>query len=345
MPDIRKILRKVPPTKERWTLLSSATLDGRVRNLAWREMSNPAEIAIEPERVTVDTVIQSLYHVTKERKLSLLLGVLGQEKPASVLIFTNTKHAAEQVARRLCMNGYEAEFIIGDLPQKKRLSLIDKLKAGALPVLVATDVAARGLHIDGLDLVVNYDLPEHTENYVHRIGRTARAGKSGKAISLACEEFVYSLEAIEEYTRKQIPVATATPELFLSDRSAGVRVAREQRQRPGDARNRRRPERPAPRRPSDRRPASSGDRRSQPPSGLPPKRPDPVSAAASVRRQAQGKGQSDARSSEVNAEMPAMVGKQPGPKPSRGEDPPSKVGKQSLFVRLWSQIRGQSSDS
>ena len=182
MPDVRKILRRVPPAKERWTLLSSATLDGRVRNLAWRDMSKPAEIAIEPERVTVDTVTQSLYHVTKQQKLSLLLGLLEQEKPDSALIFTNTKHACEQVARRLSMNGREAEFIMGDLPQKKRQKLIDQLKEGDLPILVATDVAARGLHIDDLDLVVNYDLPEHTENYVHthrphRARRQARQGR------------------------------------------------------------------------------------------------------------------------------------------------------------------------
>ena len=224
MPDLRKILRKVPPARERWTMLSSATLDGRVRNLAWRDMSKPAEIAIKPERVTVDTVTQSLYHVTKRQKLSLLLGLLEQEKPDSALIFTNTKHAAEQVARRLRMNDHDAEFIIGDLPQKKRLKLIDQLKEGNLPILVATDVAARGLHVEDLDLVVNYDLPEHTENYVHRIGRTARAGKRGKAISLVCEEFVYGLQAIEEFTRTSIPVARATPALFVGDRSANTRV-------------------------------------------------------------------------------------------------------------------------
>ena len=241
MPDVRKILRRVPPAKERWTLLSSATLDGRVRNLAWRDMSKPAEIAIEPERMTVDTVTQSLYHVTKQQKLSLLLGLLEQEKPDSALIFTNTKHACEQVARRLSMNGREAEFIMGDLPQKKRQKLIDQLKEGNLPILVATDVAARGLHIDDLDLVVNYDLPEHTENYVHRIGRTARAGKRGKAVSLVCEEFVYGLQAIEEFTRKEIPVERAAAELFVTDRSAGVRIPHGPRHRPGDQR----PGRPA----------------------------------------------------------------------------------------------------
>ena len=359
MPDLRKILRKVPPASERWTMLSSATLDGRVRNLAWRDMSKPAEIAIEPERVTVDTVTQSLYHVTKQRKLSLLLGVLEHEKPDSALIFTNTKHAAEQVARRLSMNGRAAEFIIGDLPQKKRLQLIDRLKAGNLPILVATDVAARGLHIDDLDLVVNYDLPEHTENYVHRIGRTARAGKRGRAISLVCEEFVYGLEAIEEFTRKPIPVATAAAELFVTDRSAGVRVPRGPRHRPGDDRDRRRSDRPAPRRPAERRPAAAADeRRSQParpagpvPAGpLPTRAPAavPAAARAAVRSGDRTGGRGPARGSGAKPKSAPKPAQKPPPvapaAPAAAPAPPAPPAQRSLLARLWRRLTGGAED-
>jgi ATP-dependent RNA helicase RhlB len=377
MPDVRKILRRVPPAKERWTMLSSATLDGRVRNLAWRDMSKPAEIAIEPEQVTVDTVTQSLYHVTKQQKLSLLLGLLDQEKPESALIFTNTKHAAEQVARRLSMNGRDAEFIIGDLPQKKRLQVIDLLKEGNLPILVATDVAARGLHIDDLDLVVNYDLPEHTENYVHRIGRTARAGKRGKAISLVCEEFVYGLEAIEEFTRKEIPVERAAAELFVTDRTAGVRVPHGPRHRPGDrrpgdrsARDRgpsgrpssgdgRRQQRPADRRPADRRPVGAQDRRDLPArterAAPAPPRPARTPAAVPAAPVPAAAVPAAARAGDLRGRLRPPAGTngtqpRPAPKPAQKQPPAAPVpppapAKHSLLKRLWGRLTGGAEDA
>ncbi len=373
MPDVRKILRRVPPARERWTMLSSATLDGRVRNLAWRDMSKPAEIAIEPERVTVETVTQSLYHVTKQQKLSLLLGLLEQEKPDSALIFTNTKHAAEQVARRLSMNGRDAEFIIGDLPQKKRQKLIDQLKERNLPILVATDVAARGLHIDDLDLVVNYDLPEHTENYVHRIGRTARAGKRGKAVSLVCEEFVYGLQAIEEFTRKEIPVEQAAAELFVTDRSAGVRIPHGPRHRPGDrpARDRRPSGRPSSGRPSsgdgrrrqqrpaDRRPVGAQDRRDRPSRPNRPEhrdrgapaRPRPARTPAAVPAAARagnrgGSGGGPPRAPEAaNGTKP-----RPAASPAQKEAPaaavrPPEPAKRSLLKRLLGRLTGKADEA
>ena len=366
MPDLRKILRKVPPAKERWTMLSSATLDGRVRNLAWRDMSKPAEIAIKPERVTVDTVTQSLYHVTKRQKLSLLLGLLAQEKPDSALIFTNTKHAAEQVARRLRMNDHDAEFIIGDLPQKKRLKLIDQLKQGNLPILVATDVAARGLHVDDLDLVVNYDLPEHTENYVHRIGRTARAGKRGKAISLVCEEFVYGLQAIEEFTRTSIPVERAAPALFVGDRSAGTRVPAGPRHRTGagSARDRRPAVRPTAGghrrgpRPADRRPAAAQDGRGRPAgpgrAGPARRQPAPVTAPAALPAAARADGSTgpDAapRAAPATNGNGSGNGSGPAPKPARQSPPPASVSvppkpaKRPLLGRLWRRLTGGAED-
>jgi len=223
-PDLRKLIRAVPPADRRQTMLFSATLNAYIKNLAWEYTRNPFEIAIEPETVTVEEVEQILYHVSSVDKMKLLLGILKREEPESVLIFCNTKRYAEITAKRLRHNGFECEFIMGDLPQPKRLKIIDDIKAGKLHILVATDVAARGLDIEDLALVVNYDLPNESENYVHRIGRTARMGKTGKAITLASEQDVYQLPAIERYIGQKIPSETVTEELFSEDMSEGKRI-------------------------------------------------------------------------------------------------------------------------
>lgn len=237
IPDLRRLIRQMPGRDERITMLYSATLSTRVKSLAWEHMKNPAEITITPERVTVDEITQELYHVPRDRKLSLLLGLLSREQRRNALIFTNTKQVAFEVATRMQRNGMACEYIIGDLPQRKRQRLIDDLKAGELQYLVATDVAARGLHIEDLDLVVNYDLPEYSENYVHRIGRTARAGRTGKAVALACEEYVIALEGIEEFIRTRIPVVRADAEMYVEDASAGMRVGHYMAQRRRDDRS------------------------------------------------------------------------------------------------------------
>ena len=187
-PDIQTMFSRMVGPQERQTMLFSATLSTRVRNLAWSYMNEPEEIMVQPEEITVKNITQELFHVTKTEKFPLLLSIFNKLKPASCLIFTNTKDMAVEVAKRLQMNGYKAEYLMGDMPQAKRLKTIDRMKEGKLPILVATDVAARGLQIDDLELVVNYDIPEDYENYVHRIGRTARAGKSGKAITLPVED-------------------------------------------------------------------------------------------------------------------------------------------------------------
>jgi len=221
LPDIKKMLKKMTPCSKRHTMLFSATLNYRVRNLAWEFMNEPVEIKITPDQLTVDKISQDLYHVGKDEKMNLLLGILKKEITKNALIFTNTKHAAFEVAKRLECNGHMCDFIIGDLPQKKRHRKIEDLKSGKIQFLVATDVAARGLHIDSLKLVINYDLPEDCENYVHRIGRTARAGKSGQAISFACEKYVYNLEAIESFINMKINVEWADDVLFEKDKSYG----------------------------------------------------------------------------------------------------------------------------
>ena len=215
--DLRRLLRYLPPAERRQTYLFSATLGLRVKDLAWEYMREPKEISIEPEKVTVELVTQELYHVGSHEKLSLLLGLLEREKPESCLVFCNQKFMVEELARRLRVNGFDCEFIMGDLPQSKRLEVIERLKAGRIRLLVATDVAARGLDIEALQIVVNYDVPEDAESYVHRIGRTARAGKAGKAITLACEKFVYGLYAIEKYLGAKIPVMSFDESLLVEE--------------------------------------------------------------------------------------------------------------------------------
>ena len=219
-PDLRKLIRVVPAVDRRQTMLFSATLNAWVKNLAWEYTKSPIEIDIEPEVVTVEEISQVLYHVPSEEKMPMLLGILKREQPQSAIIFCNTKKHTEIVAKRLRMNGYPCEFIIGDLPQVKRLKVIDDVKAGKIKMLVATDVAARGLDIESLAMVINYDVPTEAENYVHRIGRTARAGKSGRAITLASEQDVYELPAIERYIGKKVPSETAGQDLYAEDKSA-----------------------------------------------------------------------------------------------------------------------------
>jgi ATP-dependent RNA helicase RhlB len=226
-PDLRKLIRVVPPADRRQTMLFSATLNAWVKNLAWEYTISPFEIDIEPELVTVEEIDQILYHVPSEDKMKLLLGVFYRERPESAIVFCNTKRYTEIVAKRLRLNGYDCEFIIGDLPQSRRQRVIDDVKAGKIQFLVATDVAARGLDIESLAMVVNYDLPVEAENYVHRIGRTARAGKTGRAISLVTEQDVYELPAIERYIGKKIPSEIAVPEYYAEDKSAGQHIQTE----------------------------------------------------------------------------------------------------------------------
>jgi len=223
-PDLRKLIKVVPPVDRRQTMLFSATLNVWVKNLAWEYTKDPLEIEITPENITVDEIEQLLYHVSGDDKMKLLLGILKQRQPESAIIFCNTKKYAEIVAKRLRINDIPCEFIIGDLPQVKRLKIIEAVKAGKTRFLVATDVAARGLDIEGLAMVINYDLPNEAENYIHRIGRTARAGKTGVAISLASEQDVYELPAIEKYLGAKIPSQIATEDLFTEDKSEGMHI-------------------------------------------------------------------------------------------------------------------------
>jgi ATP-dependent RNA helicase RhlB len=227
--DLRRMLRRMRKPQQRQTMLFSATLAFKAQLIASQHMNEPQSVTIAPEQVTVDNVHQELYHVGKREKMNLLLGLLKRETPSNSLFFVNRKFVAERLTKRLKVNGYACECLTGDIAQNKREERIERFKRGDLPFLVATDVASRGLHVEGLDLVVNYDLPEDTESYVHRIGRTARAGKSGKAITLACEEYVEALSSIEKYIGMKIPVAVADEELFVKDQSAGMDLRRPRR--------------------------------------------------------------------------------------------------------------------
>ena len=202
--DLRKILKKLPEAETRQTMLFSATLNTYVKNLAWEYTRDPVEITIEAENITVSEIQQELLHVSSDEKMKLLVGILKHENPESAIIFCNTKRSCEVIAKRLVINEIQAEFMIGDLPQSKRLAILKKFKAGEIKILVATDVAARGIDVDDLAMVINYDLPVEAENYVHRIGRTARAGKSGKAYTFCSEQDVYNLPAIERYIEMSI---------------------------------------------------------------------------------------------------------------------------------------------
>ncbi|MDO5610391.1 MAG: ATP-dependent RNA helicase RhlB [Pseudomonadota bacterium] len=214
--DIRFLLRRMPVRTERQTLLFSATLSHRVLELAYEHMNEPEKLVVEAETVTASRVRQKLYYPADEEKLPLLLGLLSRSEGARTMVFVNTKAFVERVARALERAGYRVGVLSGDVPQKKRESLLKKFQAGQLEILVATDVAARGLHIDGVSHVYNYDLPFDAEDYVHRIGRTARLGAEGDAISFACERYAMSLPDIEAYIEQKIPSEPVTADVLTA---------------------------------------------------------------------------------------------------------------------------------
>ena len=248
--DLRFLVKKMPPYTKRQSMLFSATLSYRVMELAYEHMNLPEKISITPENVTVEKVEQVLYHVGKHEKVPLLLGILKKEAPTRVLVFVNTRRAADMVIERLNRNNWKSQAITGDIEQKKRLRILADFKEGTLPVLVATDVASRGIHVEGVSHVINFDLPQDAEDYVHRIGRTGRAGASGKAISLADEEYVYSLDDIEKFTGQKIPVEWADESMYLKE----IRRTLEEKQKQER-------ERPQPRTPASTRRFTSRPRR------------------------------------------------------------------------------------
>ena len=229
--DVRYLLRRMPKPEKRLNMLFSATLGWRVTELAYEHMNNPRLIKINPEQVTAEKVKQVGYHVAKEDKISLLLGLLKQIDPRRTIVFVNTKRTADYVWSYLEGNGYHAAVLSGDVPQRKRQKLFHDFFEGKLPILVATDLASRGLHIPDISHIINYDMPQNCEDYVHRIGRTARAGASGDAVSLICEEYVYSLQEIEEYIGIKIPIERVLPEMLATPGNPAAIEHRKSRRR------------------------------------------------------------------------------------------------------------------
>lgn len=215
--DIRFMFRRMPKPTERLSMLFSATLSYRVQELAYEHMNNPAHVQVEPEQKTASRVQEELFYPSHDDKMLLLLSLLEEEWPDKAIVFANTKHECEKLNDWLRADGHRVGLLSGDVPQKKRLKILEDFSKGHLDILVATDVAARGLHIEKVTHVFNYDLPDDAEDYVHRIGRTGRAGKSGHAISFACEKYALNLPAIEEYISHAIPVTDYDASLLLDD--------------------------------------------------------------------------------------------------------------------------------
>jgi ATP-dependent RNA helicase RhlB len=204
--DIRYLLRRLPPREERQCFMFSATLSYRVLELAYEHMNEPELLKVEQEKVTAENVHQAVYYPANEAKLPLLVALLRNIENGRVMVFTNTRAATDKVNRTLNANGLHSAALSGRVPQKKRQTLLRRFHDGEIPVLVATDVAARGLHIPDVTHVFNFDLPQDAPDYVHRIGRTARLGARGEAISFACENFAFHLPEIEEFIGYAIPV-------------------------------------------------------------------------------------------------------------------------------------------
>ncbi len=241
--DIRYLLRRLPPPEKRLNMLFSATLSHRVMELAYEHMNEPELVRIEPDKVTADRVRQAIFFPSNKEKLPLLVGLIREMGAGRIMVFVNMKREAERVEACLEANGVHAKAISGDVPQKKRLRMLMQFQSGELQVLIGTDVASRGLHIPDVRYVINYDLPQDAEDYVHRIGRTARAGASGDAISFGCETYAISLPDIEDYIGHKIPVANYDPTLLPELEKSKPRPRRKpgpQRKRSGNKRPRRR---------------------------------------------------------------------------------------------------------
>lgn len=234
--DIRFLLRRMPSPDLRLNMLFSATLSYKVTELAYEHMNNPVLVRIESEEVTSKAIEQLAYCPANEQKLPLLLGLLQKEQPQRGIVFVNTKRCAELLDDTLKANGYKVAALSGDVPQEKRQRLLVDFQDNHINLLIATDVAARGLHIDGISHVFNYDLPQEAEDYVHRIGRTARFGASGVAISFICEEYAYSMPDIEAYIDQKVPIQAITAELLAEVKAPEPRPEKPRHKNPGGSR-------------------------------------------------------------------------------------------------------------
>ena len=223
MPDVRRIVRACPRRESRQTLLFSATFTPQIVELSDRWTFEPVRIEIEPEHVTTETVEQIVYITTADTKYRLLKNVIHTRDLHKVMVFANRRDLCRDLVDRLTKDGIDASLLSGEVPQRKRIQTLDRFKEGKTRILVATDVAGRGIHIDGVGHVINYTLPEDAEDYVHRIGRTGRAGAEGTSISFACEDDSFLLPEIEDFIGRKLPCEQA-PESLLEG-SHGESVA------------------------------------------------------------------------------------------------------------------------
>jgi len=203
IPDVRRIVGRTPNRRERQTMLFSATVPEDVTRLASQWCVEPEMVEAEPEQVAVETVEQVVYLATSEDKYKILYNLIKKHGEDRILVFANMKNETRKLSDRLQRNGIDCVLLSGDVQQNKRVSRLERFRSGKVKVLVATDVAGRGIHIEGITFVVNYTLPYEPEDYVHRIGRTGRAGAAGRAVSFACEEGAFYLPDIEEYLGKK----------------------------------------------------------------------------------------------------------------------------------------------
>ncbi|MGL4860442.1 MAG: ATP-dependent RNA helicase RhlB [Enterobacteriaceae bacterium] len=247
--DIRWLLRRMPPASQRLNMLFSATLSYRVRELAFEYMNNADYVEVEPSQKTGHRIQEEMFYTSNEDKMRLLQTLVEEEWPDRCIVFANTKQRCEDIWGHLAADGHRTGLLTGDVPQKKRLRILEEFTRGDLDILVATDVAARGLHIPLVTHVFNYDLPDDCEDYVHRIGRTGRAGESGHSITLACEQYILNLPAIESYIGHSIPVSKYDRDALLTDLPA---PKRNRRTRPGNGGRRN---------PTSRRSTPSGNRK------------------------------------------------------------------------------------
>lgn len=224
--DIRWLFHRLPPATQRLNLLFSATLSLRVRELAFEHMNNPEYVEVEPEQKTGHRIKEELFYPSNQEKMQLLQTLIEEEWPERAIVFANTKHRCEEIWGHLVADGHRVGLLTGNVAQKKRLHILNEFACGNIDILVATDVAARGLHVTDVTHVFNYDLPDDREDYVHRIGRTGRAGASGHSISLACEEYALNLPSIEEYIGHSIPVSRYNSDALLQDLPPPRRIAR-----------------------------------------------------------------------------------------------------------------------
>jgi ATP-dependent RNA helicase RhlB len=214
IPDVRQIINQTPYKDKRQTLLFSATLTPQIGHLAAQWTTEPVTVEIEPEQVAAESVEQLVYLATSEEKFTVLYNLITQKNLERVIVFCNRKDVTRRVRDKLHQHGISCALLSGDVPQNKRMKTLDDFKEGKIRVLVATDVAGRGLHVEGISHVVNFNLPQDAEDYVHRIGRTGRAGATGTSVSFADESESFYLPEIEEYMGQKLPCFYPQEELL-----------------------------------------------------------------------------------------------------------------------------------